>query len=151
MGQEGQTSRLAVACSTKLNRRISKKNCAAFMLLYILKPTTTLISLHHMQHLVQLNPYILITYSLLLLHFLFCTYLDCIGHPSIYLEGFLFTPEFCASEGSAAWCLYTLATRCHYIVFFLYLNSLKTVDYLLEVYIRLWIPSLVRISTSAWS
>ena len=30
-------------------------------------------------------------------------------------------------------------------------NSLTTVGYLLELFIRLWIPSLVRISTSAWS
>ena len=31
------------------------------------------------------------------------------------------------------------------------LNSLTTVGYLLEVFIRLWIPSMVRIFTSAWS
>ena len=31
------------------------------------------------------------------------------------------------------------------------LNFLTTVGYLLEVFIRLWIPSLVRISTSVWS
>ena len=30
-------------------------------------------------------------------------------------------------------------------------NSLTTVGYLLEVFIRLWIPSMVRIFTSAWS
>ena len=30
-------------------------------------------------------------------------------------------------------------------------NSLTTVGYLLEVFFRLWIPFLVRISTSAWS
>ena len=31
------------------------------------------------------------------------------------------------------------------------LNSLTTIGYLQEVFIRLWIPSLLRISTSAWS
>jgi len=31
-GQGGQTSRWGVACSVKLNRKISKKNCIAFML-----------------------------------------------------------------------------------------------------------------------
>ena len=31
------------------------------------------------------------------------------------------------------------------------INSLTTVGYLLEVFFRLWIPSLVRISTYAWS
>ena len=30
-------------------------------------------------------------------------------------------------------------------------NSLTTVGYLLEVFIRLWIPSMVRIFTSAWT
>ena len=30
-------------------------------------------------------------------------------------------------------------------------NSLTTVGCLLEIFIRLWIPSLVRISTCAWS
>ena len=30
-------------------------------------------------------------------------------------------------------------------------NSLTSVGYLLEVFIGLWIPSLIRISTSAWS
>ena len=30
-------------------------------------------------------------------------------------------------------------------------NSLTTVGYLREVFFRLWIPSLVRISTYAWS
>ena len=30
-------------------------------------------------------------------------------------------------------------------------NSLTTVDYLMEVLIKLWIPSLVCIFTSAWS
>ena len=29
-------------------------------------------------------------------------------------------------------------------------NSLTTVGYVLEVFIRLWIPSMVRIFTSAW-
>ena len=33
----------------------------------------------------------------------------------------------------------------------LHINSLTTAGYLLEVFIRLWILSLVRISTSAWS
>ena len=33
----------------------------------------------------------------------------------------------------------------------LLINSLTTVGYLLEVFIRLWIPSMVRIFTSAWS
>ena len=31
------------------------------------------------------------------------------------------------------------------------LNSLTTVGYLLDVFIKLWIPSMVRIFTSAWS
>ena len=30
-------------------------------------------------------------------------------------------------------------------------NSLPTVGYLLEVFIKLWIPSMVHIFTSAWS
>ena len=30
-------------------------------------------------------------------------------------------------------------------------NSLTTVGYLLEVFIKLWIPSMVHIFTSAWS
>ena len=34
---------------------------------------------------------------------------------------------------------------------FMLINSLTTVGYLLEVFIRLWIPSMVRIFTSAWS
>ena len=33
----------------------------------------------------------------------------------------------------------------------LLVNSLTTVGYLLEVFIGLWIPSMVRIFTSAWS
>ena len=48
----------------------------------------------------------------------------------------------------------------HYGIFYilygeLYMNVpltlLTTVGYLLEVFIRLWIPSMVRIFTSAWS
>ena len=35
--------------------------------------------------------------------------------------------------------------------YFVLFNSLTTIGYLLEVFIRLWKPSLVRISTSAWS
>ena len=31
------------------------------------------------------------------------------------------------------------------------LNSLTTIGYLLDVFIKLWIPSMVRIFTSAWS
>ena len=31
------------------------------------------------------------------------------------------------------------------------LNSLTTVGYLLDVFIKLWIPSMARIFTSAWS
>ena len=31
------------------------------------------------------------------------------------------------------------------------INSLTTVGYLLDVFIKLWIPSMVRIFTSAWS
>ena len=31
------------------------------------------------------------------------------------------------------------------------INSLTTVDYLLDVFIKLWIPSMVHIFTSAWS
>ena len=33
----------------------------------------------------------------------------------------------------------------------LHINSLTTVGYLLVVFIKLWIPSMVRIFTSAWS
>ena len=33
----------------------------------------------------------------------------------------------------------------------LVVKGLTTVGYLLEVFIRLWIPSMVRIFTSAWS
>ena len=42
-----------------------------------------------------------------------------------------------------------VAINYHYYV--LLFNSLTTVGYLLEVFIRLWIPFLVHISTSAWS
>ena len=34
---------------------------------------------------------------------------------------------------------------------YLMVNSLTTVGYLLDVFIKLWIPSMVRIFTSAWS
>ena len=38
------------------------------------------------------------------------------------------------------------------IRFFIYtVNSFTTVGYLLEVFIKLWIPCMVRIFTSAWS
>ena len=43
--------------------------------------------------------------------------------------------------------------ECKYLlyVYLRAINSLTTVGYLLEVFIRLWIPSMVRIFTSAWS
>ena len=65
--------------------------------------------------------------------------LDSMGEQAIALK---IRTKYCSSFNVTGMCLFVLNIQ---------INSLTTVGYLLEVFLRLWIPFLVCISASAWS